>query len=540
MDSLTVQQSGYLPLEAATFDENGNITNSSTANVIVGDDCLTLKLPSKGTWTVSSNAAAFDISCYYASPYASLDGMSLSDTALSGTVKNMDSATNYILRTYLGIEQGGTDYLLSQSDELTGETINETLSLSGSTAPTGSYYVTTVLLEEITDDFNGDSVNESAYVTTDTFAFDTTVAYTNSEQPDPPTDVTLTAIGSELMRVRWKAPAAGPGVDGYYLRLYQQDGSNWTETGANYLLKASDLTPDADGYYTYDMAVTAGGERLHLEADKTYKIGITAFRYLADEDGDGTSDSLPVESGEAQSAGQYLPEATYPVLTYSPAPSADGDSLKLLCISGVTQITVTSDVVANIVVTRMDTEAVLAQTQGLGNTLTFDAPAHFTGALNLKITATDAGGDITVDYLGLRFDDGTAPLITMDSDSFEADRDTGAFTATGVTESRARVTVTGVITGGGTSGAQVDANEVAADENGIFAITGKLNPEDTENGLSAADSATLILWATDAAGNASVATFAQIVRTGSSENDITGFTVTGQTGSSTIDTTTTA
>ena len=517
MNSLTVQKSGEgspLGLVPAEFNDDGEVTNSGTANVILGEDCITLKLPGKGTWTISSNAAAFDISCYYARPYASFTGMNLSGTALTGTAIDMDSEADYILRTYLGTQEGGTDYLLSQSGVPSDGGIDETLSLSGSVAPTGSYYVTTVLLEEISGDFNGDGGIESAYVTTDTFAFDTTVNYTNSEQPDPPTDVSLTATGSELMRVRWKVPAAGPGVDGYYIRLYQQNGGDWTETGANYLLKASDLTADAEGYYTFDMAVTVGDKTLHLEADNTYKAGITAFRYLADEDGDGTDDSLPVEGGEAQSGGAYLPEATYPVLSYSPAPSSDVDSMKLLYIKGATQITVTSDVAADIAVTRMDTDTVVAQTPGPTTTLTFDTPADFTGALNLKITAADADGDITVDYIGLRLDD-TAPLITLDSDSFKADRNTGAFTAGGVTESRARVTVTdakSVRDNPAEPDTTLDADEVTADENGVFTITGRLNPEDTENERSAADSATLILCASDTADNTSTNTFAQIVR----------------------------
>jgi len=516
MSSLTVQKDGEgspLGLVAAEFNSDNEIIDDDAANVIVGKDCITLKLPSKGTWTVSSSVTAFDISCYYASPYASLSGMSLTGTTLDGKAEDMDSEADYVLRTYLGTEEGGTDYLLCQSDVPSDGSIDEALSLSGSVAPTGSYYVTTVLLEEISGDFDGDGViesAESAYVTTDTFAFDTTVAYTNSEQPNPPTDVTLAAIGSELMRARWKAPA-GDTVDGYYLRLYQQEGNNWSETGANYLLKSSDLTPDADGYYAYDMAVTVGDKNTHLKAGKAYKVGITAFRYLAD-------DSLPVESGEAQSDEEYLPKATYPVLSYSPTPSSDGDTMKLLCLSGAAQITVTSDVAADIVVTRMDKKKVLAPTLESAKTLTFDAPADFTGALNLKITATDAtDGDITVDYLGLRFDD-AAPLITMDSNSFKAERNTGAFTASGVTESGAKVTVTDIITGEDTNGAQLNAYEVTADENGVFSISGSLNPADAANELRAADSATLTIWATDTADNTSAA-FANIVRAAKTDSN---------------------
>ncbi|NLH00744.1 MAG: hypothetical protein GX488_02375, partial [Clostridiales bacterium] len=513
-NSLTVQKSGEaspLTLTAAVFNANNEITNNGAANIVVGNDCVTLKLPSKGTWTITSGTSAFDISCYYASPYASLDGMNLTGMTLTGSVKDMNSKTNYILRTYFGTERGGTDYILSQSGVPAGGTIGETLSLSGSMAPTGSYYVTTVLQEEITGDFNGDGINESAYVTTDTFVFDTMVNYVNSEQPDAPSNVTIESIGSELMRVRWKPASGGNSADGYYIRLYRQGNSGWVDTGAGYLLKASDLTKDAEGYYTYDMAVTAGDASLHLEAGNTYKAGIAAFCYLTDKDGDGKNDSFPVESAETYSTGQYLPKATYPVLTYLPSLSPDGSSMKLLFVKGATQVTITSDVAANIVVTRMDTDTVVTQTPSSSTTLVFDTPADFTGALNLRITATDADGDITVDYIGLRMDE-TAPLITLDSASFMADRGTGEFSVTGVTESGGTVSVTGVITDSGTSGTVLDAEKVTADENGIFTITGKLNPVDTAKGLSAADSAILLLCASDLANNVSEGTFAQVVR----------------------------
>jgi hypothetical protein len=514
LESLTVQKSGEpseLALVPAEFDDNGEIINNDAANVIIGENLITLLLPEKGTWTISSDAAAFGISCSYARPYASLSGMILAGATLTGTIENMDSEKDYILRTYISKEKGGTDCLLSQIDVPPDGAINETLSLTGSTVPTGSYYITTVLLEKVVGDFDGDEVDDSAYVTTDTFAFDDTVDYTNIEQPNPPTDVTLSAIGSELMRIRWKAPSAGITPDGYYIRLYQQNGGDWTKTGASYLVKASDLTPDAEGYYTLDMAVTAGTDEFCLEADNTFKAGITAFRYLGDADGDGTNDSLPIESAEAQSDGKYLPQATYPVLTYSPEPSSEPGKMKILNINCDTVIRITSDVEAEFEVTRMDTGDAIWTPPWMLESFEFLMPADFTGALNLKITAKDADGDVTVDYLGLRLDE-TAPIITLDSESFKADRRSGTFTVSGVTESLARVRVAEVITGSGTSGADIDANEVTAVENGAFTITGKLNPADSENELIAADSATVIISASDTAGNESQNVFAQIVR----------------------------
>jgi len=506
LSSLTVQKSGEgapLDLIPATFNAGGEITNEATANAVEGEGGITIKLPSKGTWTISSSSADFDISCYYGKPYAELSSMSLSGSTVEGTVESMGSGAEYILRSYLAKAEGGTDYLLSETPVTSSGAIAETLSLTGSMVPTGSYYLSTVLLEKIKDDFNGDGTEESTYLTTDTHSFSTTVDYTNTAQPNPPTEVILEDIGSELMRVRWKAPVGNP-MEGYYIRLYQKAGSDWMETGANYMLKTANLTADADGFYTYDMAVTVGDKAGHLTANNTFKTGITAFRYLE-------ADSLPVESEEAQSGEKFLAEATYPVLTYSPVPTAEANGMKLLGIKGQTAVEIASDVPVEMVVTRMDTQAVLAQTSGSALTLNFNTPTDFAGALNLKVQATDSDGDITVDYLGLRLDQ-TTPLITIDSDSFKADYATGNFAARGVTESRARVQVKNIITVAGTAGAELDAMAVTAGENGIFAITGKLNPANPQSGASAADSVALVLNAKDQAGNESSTLFTQIVR----------------------------
>jgi hypothetical protein len=51
---------------------------------------------------------------------------------------NLNSGTNYILRTYLGAQQGVPAILLSQSDNLTAAR-QSALQLSGTAAPTGAY-----------------------------------------------------------------------------------------------------------------------------------------------------------------------------------------------------------------------------------------------------------------------------------------------------------------------------------------------------------------------------------------------------------------
>lgn len=438
MTGLEVQrtgESGPMPLVAATFNGDGGISNEDTANVILGEDSLTLMLAEKGTWSVVSDDTAFDIACYYAHPYATLSGMSLSSGRMTGNIQDMAPETNYILRTYLGTEAGETTHLLEERKLASDGVIDASLPLAGGVVPTGQYQVTTVLLEEILEDFDGDGNPESTPITTDTHAFAEKISYSNLYQPQEPGVPTLTAVGNEVMRVTWRPPAEGEAPEGYYLRLYLKDGDDWTETGANHLLKASALTADTGGDYSWEMAVTTGDAGACLAADKTYRVGVTAFKYL--EEGD-----FPVESSEVFSGDEFLPEAVLPVLTYTPEPSGNAGQMKILPLKEPGEVTVHSDTATTISVIRMDTSEVLKQTESPADQLAFDVP-DFTGALNLKITATDSQGDIAVDYLGIRLDD-TPPLVTLDKASFEADYETGAFVVKGVTESLAEITVSPV------------------------------------------------------------------------------------------------
>jgi hypothetical protein len=158
------------------------------------------------------------------------------------------------------------------------------------------------------------------------------------------------------------------------------------------------------------MAVTAGGENLRLQAGETYKAGISAFCYLEDEDGDGTPDSLPVESAEEQSAGVFLPAATYPMLTYSPVPPSGGDTIKLLSVSGETEITVSSDTQA----TSLYAHGTLRGFgSGLAGTmLTFENRSLKSRGIS-KSPPRSAGGQN--DGVSRLLTDNTAPLITLDS-----------------------------------------------------------------------------------------------------------------------------
>lgn len=531
LSGINITNSGSTTFSAilTEYDEKGEITNPDEANTVLGNDYVTLKLPSKGVWNFVSSTEPFDIACYYSTPYASLTDMNISTDVLSGVVQYKNSSSKYILRTYLGNEKGGTDFLISQDEVPLDGIISKTLSLSGGAVSTGSYYLTTILLEQIKEDFDGDGIiedDEIAFIRNDEYNFDEgqKVTYTNNIKPNYPEEVQLESTGSENMRALWKSPLGVSQVDGYFIKLYQKNGEDWISTGANYLVKQNDLKTNIDGKYFLDMAVTSGNKNENispLKPDESYRIGITAFSYLADEDSDGKNDTFPVESEETKSSGQYLPKASYPQLTYDPQIENDGkNGMKVLNINENTRVTVKSDVKAKIIVTRMDidenlVESVVAESYDANDfELGFYTPEDFDGALNLKITAIDAEGDITVDYLGLRLDD-VPPVLSLDSYLFLADFNTGCFNITGVTESNANVMmVNAMVTEQGLNGVEfnnLDENfQVTADEKGVFTMNGKLILEDSSNSADKG-SATILLQSEDGAGNKSLITIAQII-----------------------------
>ena len=96
------------------------------------------------------------------------------------------------------------------------------------------------------------------------------------------------------------------GADGYHVTIYRQDGGNWIDTGYGYDLDRNTTS--------LDMALTVGGNAVqvsesgassvpaeNLSADKTYKIGVRAYRTI--EDG-------KYYSTETESGGEYLPKYT--------------------------------------------------------------------------------------------------------------------------------------------------------------------------------------------------------------------------------------
>lgn len=460
-------------------------------------------------------------------PFEKLD-LSLSGNQVSGEVKYAEKGTKYVLRTYFAEKEGGADYLIDEQIVTDSNFISVTVSPSGTRAPTGEYYVTSFLMTEksveVTE--NGASKTVNALAAIDSWQSDTTVDYTNSNQPAAPANVTLTFVGNEVMRAEWEEVS---NVDGYRVTIYQAKSNGWKDTGFGYDLKKSENgQPPAT---SIDMALTVGGEETknskNLSPNETHKIGVSAYKEepyftesagadstestetgsmegeetgaaegtegsTAGSGGTGTQKALTAKyySKETQSAddGVFLPE--YKELKISLKvgdKECDKDNGVFHAYVGENPGTLTVNCDADsITITRMDDED---SPTTLTSSNSYDIP-DFTGSLMLRVEGKQ-NKDVTSVFL-LVSRDVTPPVLTLSDPVFFADRDTGEYTITGTADAGSEILY-------GENG----RTQAAGD--GSFAIHDKLEDERETN-------ASLYLRAKDSAGNESAPQLALIPR----------------------------
>ena len=461
-------------------------------------------------------------------PFEKLE-LSLRGNQVSGKVKYAEEDTKYVLRTYFAEKEGGADYLIDEQIDVNPNSISVDIPNSGTHAPSGEYYVTSFLMTEKTTtvaDENGESENVPALMAIDSQTLGT-VLYTNTQQPNAPTDVTLTFVGNEVMRAAWEEV---PNVDGYRVTVYQKDGSEWKDTGFGYDLKK----PDENGQpaTSINMALTVGGEETenskNLSADETYKIGVSAYKeepYFTESAetgstenpetgtsaGEETSAAEGSEGSTAGSGGTSAPKALTAKYYSTEKLSSDvflpkyQELTMTLNVNGNVidadesgvynayvgknpgTLTVTADGANSITVTRMDTGTNIVPDETASNTF---AIPNFTGSLMLKIDGTK-GQDVTSVFLLVSRDE-TPPVLTLSDPIFFADQDTGAYTITGMADAGSEILY-------GENG----RTQAAGD--GSFAIHDKLEDERETN-------ASLYLRAKDSAGNESAQQLALITR----------------------------
>ena len=443
-----------------------------------------MRLKNGGTYSVrAENGLSFtDEKGIAVEPFEELNlNLDSSKNELSGQVKHPAGNTTYVLRTYFAKTKGGADYLIDERQIDAPDKISVSIPTDGALAPTGSYYVTSFLMMEKKADLDGDGVDETALAAIANQQFDEQISYINSNQPGTPQNVTLELAGNEVMSAGWNAVT---GADGYAVRIYQQKGSDWVDTGFGY-----DLDKETT---SINMALTVGGEETgeskNLSANETYKVGVRAYR---------TVEKGKYYSEETFSTDKYLPE--YQPLDFTLKVNGtdcipDENGVFHAYIGGASNtLSVSSNVQgADFRVMRMDT----------GNVITPDGNGQYTipgfeGSLMLRIDGvTRISGspaeDVTSKFLLVSRDD-TAPLLTLSNPIFYADRTTGEYQITGMADAGSEILY-------GKDGGE--STRAAAD--GSFTVTGVLDGR--ENGDA------MYLTAKDSAGNESAPQLALIAR----------------------------
>ena len=535
--------------------EDGQI--NSTAEINAGTDLITnnedgkeyrvalLRLKSGGTYEVNTDSLTLvreKSKGVTVTPFEKLD-LSLHSGEVTGQVEYAEMNTEYTLRTYLAEKEGGADYLIDEQIVTDSNFISVTVSPSGTRAPTGEYYVTSFLMTEksveVTE--NGASKTVNALAAIDSWQFDTTVDYTNSNQPAAPANVTLTFVGNEVMKAAWDKV---DDADGYRMTVYQKDGNEWKDTGFGYDLKKS---KDGQLDNSINMALTVGGNAVkasgensavsvpaeNLEADKDYRIGVSAYRevpYFTESTGAGSTESTETGSMEGEetsaaegtegstagSGGTSAPKALTAKYYSKETQSADDGvflpeykelkiSLKVgdkecdkdngvfhayVCENPGTLTVIFDDPDADFTVTRMDDTDYPVQ---LGINREWGIPT-FEGSLMLKIDGTK-GQDVTSVFLLVSRDE-TPPMLTLADPVFFADRDTGEYAVTGTADAGSEIIY------GKTS--QSATQSVTAGSDGRFTVSGVLRGAD--------NTGVLFLSARDSAGNESAQQLALITR----------------------------
>ena len=479
-----------------------------------------LRLKSGGTYEVNTDSLTLvreKSKGVTVTPFEKLD-LSLHSGEVTGQVEYAEMNTEYTLRTYLAEKEGGADYLIDEQIVTDSNFISVTVSPSGTRAPTGEYYVTSFLMTEksveVTE--NGASKTVNALAAIDSWQSDTTVDYTNSNQPAAPANVTLTFVGNEVMKAAWDKV---DDADGYRVTVYQKDGNEWKDTGFGYDLKKS---KDGQLDNSINMALTVGGEETenskNLSANEIYMVGVSAYKeepYFTEStetgsmEGEETGAAEGAEGSTAGSGGTSAPKALTAKYYSKETQSADDGvflpEYKELKISlkvgdkecdkdnGVfhayvgenpgTLTVICDDPDADFTVTRMDDTDYPVQ---LGINREWEIPT-FEGSLMLKIDGKK-DKDVTSEFLLVSRDE-TPPVLTLADPVFFADRDTGEYTITGTADAGSEILY------GGTE-------KIYANSKGRFTVPGTL---DTNSGI-------LSLSAKDSAGNESAPQLALITR----------------------------
>ena len=464
-----------------------------------------------GKWKVTADC---DFTCQLvaSAPLTTLE-LSLNPINYEATsiVKNGREGKTYAVRYYLDTEKDGTGehYFLDMM-----ETVPNTYEVpkNGSIAPTGKYYVTAVLVERVTGDFNGDgktTEDEYSWVTVDTKTSTNKVTYTNTSKPTAPTNVTIAATGNETLTAKWDSVEK---ADGYRVTLYYQEGGTWKQAGASYELDNADFTKGGaatvnGGRYSLRMAPTVAGNSVTVSPNEAkpeesgidlsggtsdeaptnvnYKVAVEAIRYEEKEA------NVRYFSDPAVSTAVNLPKYVAPEITVT----SGGQIVTLNGTNGYGEMVWSEVPDRTLFTVKGEVDGITVTPEqgsgrftvsGSGGTWTVEANddgRELIANSGRVCIVAEKGNDRTEYYLRL-----VPPIITVDAKNVRADMTTGAYTVTGQTEPGLEVIMdsTPALTG-------------RADAEGRFSLSGTLPANaESETGF---DSILASLTAKDGAGN---------------------------------------
>ena len=437
--------------------------------------------------------------------YESLENVSLTGSTVSMKATNLKPATNYELHVYFGTDSetvtcGVGEPITIPDDVATHSPDPVVIPTSGELVETGDYYVSVALVEVVDESHDADgNTTESMQLPLARWVSTTTVHYTNTTMPSAPANVTVTPSGNETLTCTF-SESDNNNVDGYRIRIYK-DGED-TGYGYDYAMVAgengarelqgfgsNDAMTHDEAAHTYtiriaptaSIAMTDGGEQSGeeqlpaLTPGAGYSIGVSAYRYLAVENGSQAEDqqNYPVYGREKVSSDvtitQYeRPDATITVNDRVLTANDEGIYEGILPANrpgfdGRSELKVTITSAGTYALQMLDAESVLVM-QAEGATLSGYIP-EIDGSVMYSIVITDKDTlDSTTLFLRLSKDD-VPPSLLMDADAFAADTD-GNYTISGTTD--AGTTVSGPKDKDG------NVQNVTTGKDGKFELTGSL------------------------------------------------------------------
>lgn len=224
----------------------------------------------------------------------SLNNQSITINWAGIELDKLDSLNFFLTKDPNGEEPGRLISTLKKSEDITSKSMSFEIPADMSS---GDYYLRAVYSQE-------DAVN-GVLVT------DTSISYTNSNQPTDPSGVVITNCGDLSYNVELTSDDVK--ADGYLVNVYElKEGKPEATDIVNMVFDKEDgkLPPISVGGSYSGFDKDGNTKTYGLTAGKTYQVGVIAYKYI-DKDSDGNIDCI-VYGNEVPSNSEILKDVTTP------------------------------------------------------------------------------------------------------------------------------------------------------------------------------------------------------------------------------------